>query len=175
MFILIWWNLSFFLTFLLQILFPWTSEKWNACKRQVALQIKNRKDRHLWNESCNKLTSPHFPPPHFSKKLTKGSLLLQLAMATVLRCCSFFFPLFLSFYIFFLVFLFLFMLPEQNGAILNDNPCIGLFNNKSHYKVDKHVTDQMKNKNVIPLSPWVNIYTWIVTISPQYLVSFTYD
>lgn len=38
------------------------------------------------------------------------------------------------------------MLPEQNGAILNDNPCIGLFNNKSHYKVDKHVTDKMKIK-----------------------------
>lgn len=33
---------------------------------------------------------------------------------------------------------------EQNGAILNDNPCTGLFHNKSHYKVDKLFTDRMK-------------------------------
>lgn len=67
---------------------------------------------------------------------------------TIYGHSSFFLSLFFfCFLIFFQPFSLIFFVQlEQNGAILNDNPCMGLFHNKSHYKVDKLFTDRMTKK-----------------------------
>lgn len=65
----IWWKMKFVL-FLQHSCYKFLELQTNEMLvNDRWLLQNNRKDRHLWNESCNELTS-HFIPFHFSMKLT---------------------------------------------------------------------------------------------------------